>query len=676
MGHIILRNLMEAGFEGKLYAVNPGLDSVLGVTSYSLVEDVPDPLDLVVVAVPARFVPDVMESAGRAGVTHAIIISAGFREIGVEGAALEGRVREIALACGIRVVGPNCFGVINPYHSLNATFTSLYPAAGGIGFISQSGAVGSTLLDWSREVNAGFSAFVSVGNKMDLVEADLLPYLRDDPNTKVVGLYIEGITDGRRFMDEVTQTVRDKPVIALKSGRTTTGSRAASSHTGAISGEDDVYQAALEQMGAIRSSTLDDMFDLLQLFSVMPLPEGDGLAIVTNSGGLGVMAADACSDSGMRLARLDHSTVTRLRTILPEAASTFNPIDVLGDANVECLSHTIDIVLEDPNVHALVVLTAPVDMVDIDAFASTVAERAVTATKPMVAAFVGGKECQRARKVLYKARVPSYETPDRAVRALGAMAAYVRSRSMLEGTPLSASGDRELASRIIRKALAAGRHSLSEAEGKELLQAYGVAVPQEAVARSVEEAMSIAERIGYPVAMKIASPDIQHKTDIGGVALDVLDRRGLEACYGNILSRARRNAPGARIDGISIQSMARGREVLISAIRDPQFGVVLSFGMGGIFVEVLKDVTRRVVPLTEKDVNEMIRSIRSYPLLAGARGRRPADLVCLKELMATVAVMAVENPELMELEVNPVMVGEEGQGCIAVDALVTLRGDM
>ncbi len=675
VGHIVVKNLLESGYEGRIYPVNPKSEEILGIKCYPSLLDIPDEVQAAVICVPNTAVPKVMEQCGEKKVKAAIIITAGFKEIGKEGAELERQVGQIAKRNGIRVLGPNCLGIINTQKKMNATFTKNYPKEGSIGISSQSGAICSTLLDWASEINVGFSKFISVGNKVDMEEADILRYLRDDPHTRVIGMYIEGMAHGNQFMEEAEATSRIKPIIALKAGRTASGAKAASSHTGAISSSDKVYDAAMGQTGVIRVHNLEELFDLLLVFSNMPLPaQGGGVAIVTNAGGLGVMAADACGDYGLRMANFHNETVEKLRSYLPEEANFYNPVDVIGDAKADRYEFAMQTVMDDPGVVAVLVLLAPTDLVDIPGVAKMVASYAGKATMPIVTCFVGGEDAREGIDILRHAGIPNYESPDRAVRALSAMVEYesTRERNLAEIFS-TVRGDKFRVERILKKARTEGRVSLSESEGKEILRAYGVPVPREAFADNEDKAVAMANKIGYPVVMKVESPDIAHKTDVGGVAINLTSDEEVRKQFTLMMARVRERVPRARVDGVSIQQMKSGREVIVGMVRDDQFGPVITFGLGGIFVEVLKDVSQRIVPLSDVDVWEMISSIKAYPILTGARGKKPADIPALREVIVRVAQIAVDNPSITELEINPVIVGDLEQGVSAVDALVIIR---
>ncbi|HNX48266.1 MAG TPA: acetate--CoA ligase [Methanomassiliicoccales archaeon] len=676
VGNIILGNIIESGFQGPLYPINPRYPEIMGLKCYPRVIDVPGPVEMAVVVVPAKFVLQVMEECGQKGVRAAVVISAGFKEVGLEGAKLERQLGEIAHRYGMRVVGPNCLGLVNTHHHLNATFAQEAPREGNIAISSQSGAICVVVLDWAANINIGFSKFISVGNKLDVDEGHLLEYLRDDQHTKVIGMYIEGTDRGREFLKQAELTTRVKPVIALKAGRTSSGAKAASSHTGAMSGSDKVYDAAMRQAGVVRVKNIEELFDLLQAFSTMPLPEGEGVAIVTNAGGLGVMAADACSDNGLTLATFEAATIERLKQGLPPAASLYNPIDVVGDADAARYDHAIRTVMDDPNVACVVALLAPTDLVDISSVARTLTAFAGSSPKPIVTSFVGGKEMMAPIDMLKAAGVPNYPSPERGIRALAAMVEHRRSLDRKEShavRPMDA--DHEAVREVISSVRSEGRLQLSEGEGKRILKAYGIATPQEGIAHDLASAQKLARDIGYPVVMKVESPDIAHKTDVGGVVLNIDDDQELERSYQVMLSKVREKLPNAKVTGVSIQKMVKGREVIVGMVRDDQFGPVITFGLGGIFVEILRDVTQGIAPLDRDDVERMVRSIRAYPMLAGARGKRPGDIPALVEIILKISQMAMEVPDLEELEMNPVMVGDEGTGVIAVDALVTIKGE-
>jgi acetyl coenzyme A synthetase (ADP forming)-like protein len=675
IGHIVLKNLINSGFSGKLVPINPKAIEILGLKCYGSILDVPEKVDLAVICVPSEHVPKMVDNCGKKGVRAVIIITAGFKEMGKEGAELEREVAEIRQRYDMRILGPNCLGVINTHAKMNATFTKNYPRSGSIAITSQSGAICSTLLDWSSEVKVGFSKFISVGNKVDIDEADLLEYLREDPYTKVIGLYIEGTERGIDFMKQASLTSMSKPIIVLKSGRTSSGAKAASSHTGALSGSDKVYEAALSQSGTIRVTSLEELFDLLLIFSSIPPITSGGVAIVTNAGGLGVLAADSCGDYGLNMVTFAPETIQKLKSNLPEEANLYNPVDVIGDADAARYEFAIRTVMDDPNVSSVLVLLAPTDRVDIASVANLLAGFADRPIKPIVATFVGGVDAMKGVHILRQAGVPHYESPDRSVRALSAMVEYQKSlHAKAKSQTVPVQGDKARVLALLDQIRAEGRLSLSESEGKQILKAYGIPVPFEGVAKTEEEAVQLADRIGYPVVLKIESRDISHKTDVGGVVVGVASAEEVRKQYPLLLSRVSSRAPRSRIEGVSVQQMLSGREVIIGMVRDDSFGPVITFGLGGIFVEVLKDVAQKIAPLSDEDINDMIRSIKAYPILTGARGKQPADIAALKDVINRLAQIAQDFPEISELEINPVIAMDEGQGVNAVDALVTIKG--
>ena len=671
IGNMVLRNLIASGYSGTIYAVNSKGGEALGYTFFKSILEIKDKVDMAVITIPSTAVPAAMEELGKKCVPAAVIISAGFKETGAEGTELELRVGRIAKNYGIRVLGPNCLGLLNTANNMNASFTATYPSNGNIALTSQSGAVCSAMLDWAREYDVGFSKFLSMGNKLDIDEADLLQYLADDDDTSVIGMYIEGMNRGREFMKEALKTSKKKPIIVLKSGRTDSGAKAASSHTGAMSGSDSVYDADLRQSGTIRAQNLEEMTDYLQVFSSMPVPDGKNIAIVTNAGGMGVMAADAVSDYRLSLAKLSKETIDKLHEQLPKAAGVYNPVDILGDAPADRFTAALNTVLGDPSVNMLMIMMAPTDTIDIPSAAEAVSKFR-DAKIPIVAAMVGGEEISKGSLILRNAGIPIYPSPERAVRALGAMAAYLDIKSSaVENCPDEFIINRDDVQGIINAASAEGRTSLTESEGKSILQAYGIKIPKKELASSADEAVMVAASIGYPVVMKISSPDIAHKTDVGGVSLNLQNEQETREAYTLMMERIKTAVPDARIDGVLIEEMFDGRELIVGMVRDKQFGPVITFGLGGIFVEIMKDVSRGVVPITVEMADRMIKSIKSYPILAGARGKKSADIAALKSLILKISQLSVDFPEISELEMNPVMAGEVG--CCAVDALVVIR---
>ena len=672
IGGMILRNIIDSGFTGRIYPINIKGGTISGlkaIESIDLLDEVPE---LVIMALRSDLVLDEMEKIGRKGVKAVIVITAGFKEESSEGRELEKRLEDVSKRYGIRVVGPNCFGLMNTHQRLNSTFSSLFPPSGGISLCSQSGAVGATLLDWSLYTNNGISKFISLGNKMDIDEADVIEYLGKDEDTKVIGIYSEGITDGGRFIEAVLKS--EKPIVVLKSGRSTAGSMAASSHTGALSGSDSVYDLVFERLNIIRVKDLEEMFDAMAVIAASRPMLKDGVAVVTNAGGLGVMAADACSDNpSVSLATLSPSTEEKVRASIPSVASTHNPVDVRGDATNEMIIDALRIAAEDDNVGGAAVLSSPLDATDLDSIATAISKMKGDLKIPITVAFAGGKICESAVSILRRNGIPAYPSPDRAIRALSFLRKVQKGRVKEENTILPETSGRWRVMELLDIAKKEFRSSLSEEEGKSILAAYGIPVPQETLATNPRHAVSAADSIGYPVVMKIMSPDIHHKTDVGGVAVNIKNAEEVREAYESLLVRCRTAVPDAKIDGVSIQKMVSGQEVILSMIRDDQFGPVLAFGLGGIYVEIIGEISRLLIPVSDDELDRMIMSTKAYRMLSGARGRPPADIDSLKDIMRKMMKIALENPEIYELEINPVMVGKKNEGSWAVDALTTIR---
>jgi acetyltransferase len=670
VGHAILKNLLDAKFKGEIIPINPHTDEILGLTAYPTIRKV----DLAIIVVPARIVPSVLEDSGRVGVKAAIIISAGFRESGAHGALLEAQIRGISKRYNIRVIGPNCLGVISTAVNVNASFASEYPSKGGISLISQSGAICTAFLDWAASERLGFDKFVSVGNKADVSEAELVEYIARDPSTRVVSLYVEGIDNGRDFVNVAKEASRMTPLIALKAGRTDSGARAASSHTGALAGSDAVYDAAFRQAGIIRVHSIDEFFEAAKAFSRCPIPKSPGAAIVTNAGGLGVLASDASAEFGVPLANFTKDTIEALENALPEESNIYNPIDILGDANPQRYVDTLKIVLADQNVGLVVVLLSPQAMTEPDETANLLVELSSQTTKPMMTSFVGGRELSQSRERLRQSETADFPSPENAVRAASHLIKFreIATSERPELPPSIGVGQRPNALRRIQQVQAEGRTSLTEEEGKDILRAYGIKTPSERLVASRHKVVEAARAIGYPVALKVNSPDIFHKTDVGGVITGINTDKAAKNAFDQIYANINRRMPKARIEGVTVQKMVHGEEVIVGVTRDPQFGPFATFGLGGLYVEVLKDVSHRLSPMTLDDAKQMITEIKSYPILLGARGRKAVDIDTIASIILCVSRISQDFPEIQEIEINPLVVQEEG--CVAVDALVVING--
>ena len=673
LGHGVLSNLIEHGYPGQVYPINPKADEILGLKCYPSVLDVPGPIDLAVVVIPNKYVAAALEECGQKGVKGVIIISAGFREAGLEGVRMEREVVAIAKRHGMRLIGPNCLGVIDTICPLDASFAAGMPPQGKIAFMSQSGALCTAILDWALAAEIGFSRFVSLGNKADVSEVDLLAAWEDDPHSKVILTYIEGLSEGRKFMKIARRVTRRTPVIAVKSGSTDAGSRAVSSHTGSLAGSARAYESAFRQSGVLKAESIQHLFDYSLAFAYQPVLQGGRIAIVTNAGGPGVMATDALEREGLSLASLSRETIDVLRDNLPAAASIYNPIDVLGDAPTDRYALALEAALKDEGVNGVIVILTPQVMTKIEETAEAVGRIAAGCDKPILGCFMGQARVGPGIKVLNEYKVPNYPFPERAVGALKAMLDYRRwlERPSLEIEEFDV--DQERVRRIFDQVRADGRQTIGDAEARDILEAYGIRIPASKLATSADEAVEIAEGIGYPLVMKIASPDILHKTDIGGVKLDLANATDVRDAFDLLVYRATRYMPDAEIWGCLVQEMVRGgKEVIVGMNCDPQFGPLMMFGLGGIYVEALKDVAFRIAPFSRQEAQEMIAEIRAYSLLKGVRGERPSDTEAIVDTLLRLSQLVTDFPEIMEMDINPLIVFEAGRGVVGVDMRLVL----
>lgn len=667
LGNIVINNIIHYGYKGKVFPVNPSLTEVEGLKSYPGVTAIPDKVDMAVVVVPSRVVPGVMREMGEKGIKQAVIITAGFKETGLAGFKMENEVTEIARSYGIRFLGPNCFGFIDTSISLNATFASGMAKKGNISFLSQSGALAQAMLDWTQVNGVGFSKFVTLGNKADINESDLIESWKDDPSTSVVIAYLEGVVEGPRFRKAAIELTRTKPFILIKAGSTGAGSRAASSHTGTLAGFDAAYSAIFKQTGILRADSVEELIDFALAFADQPIIKGERIAIVTNAGGPGIMASDASEKAGLKLAQFTKDTVDKLRSSLPPTANIYNPVDVVGDAGADRYRVALDTVLKDPNVDGALVLLTPQASTEVKKTAEVVTGAAGSTGKPILTSFMGGPAVTGGIELLTENNIPNYPFPERAIESYRAM---VRYRGWLEKKPEPVRKfkvDREKARAVLDQAIREKRRALSDLEASRIIGAYGIPLPAAKLARSAEEAAAFAGEIGFPVVMKIASPDILHKSDVGGVKVNITTPEAARNAYVEIVDSATRLMPEAQITGVDVQELIRGREVILGMNCDATFGPLLLFGLGGIYVEVLKDVTFRVAPITAADAGEMIREIRSYPLLTGVRGERPADIPAVIDALLRLSQLVTELKEITELDINPLMVREMGKGAVAID---------
>lgn len=674
VGHDILDNIVASGFPGPCYPVNPKAQYIHDLKCYPSVLDIEGQVDLAIIAVPNKIVPEIVEQCGQKGVRNAIIISAGFKEAGIEGLHLEKQVLKWAEKYGMRILGPNCLGLINTKCPLNASFAKEMPAVGDISFISQSGALCTAILDYAKADQIGFAKFVSLGNKADITETDLLEDWLEDEDAAVVALYVEGVKEGKEFMDASYQLSLKKPIVAIKSGTTDSGARAVSSHTGTLAGSERAYEAAFRQSGIVQARSVQDLFDFSIAFSYQALPQGQRVAIITNAGGPGIMATDACEKGGIPLANFSRKTVERLREFLPPAANVYNPVDVLGDALADRYRRATEVVLADDNVDALILILTPQAMTEITATAEALAEATRGISKTVLSCFMGKADVDKGIKILNQNKIPNYYFPERAAESLKVMIQYAQFLKEEKRQYQKFDVDKARVKQIFEDAIRLGRRNLPEADAREVLAAYVIRIPKSRLVRGTGEAKRAAQEIGFPVVLKIASPNILHKSDVGGIKVGIESEKELERAYREILWNANRFMPEATIWGVLVQEMVPyDREVIVGVNRDPQFGPLVMFGLGGIYVEVLKDVSFRVAPLTERDAQDMIQEIRSFPLLSGVRGQPRADLASLKEILLRVSQLVTEFPQINEMDINPIKVGGAGEGAVAVDARITLE---
>jgi acetyl coenzyme A synthetase (ADP forming)-like protein len=699
LGFGLLRNLADAeqGYPGPIYPVNPKVSGeILGLQCYPTIDAVPDPVELAVLIIPAAAVPAAMEACGRRGVKAAVVISGGFRETGSEGAAREREVVKIAQHYGMRMMGPNGIGVIDTCTPLNTTFVKGMPPRGHIAFLSQSGALCGGVIDWTMGRGIGFSRLLSVGNEADVNETDVIPFLAADDSSRVIALYLEDVKGGPAFVDALREAVTRKPVLVLKAGRTASGQAATASHTGALAGAHAAFRAACLQTGVFEAEGIEELFNGALALAYQPLPAGDRVAILTNSGGPAALAADAFEAAGLRLARVGPETQELLRKSVHREVQVLGPVDLLGGADEHHYRNAADAVLADPAVDGVLAVLVPQVLVDPAAVVRALAAAAaaqIGARKPLLLCLMGEASLKEAQRAAHAAEVPAYTFPEDAVAAFKVLWRRARwleresagadpyphlrwGRRRGLSTEQESGRAEERESRGAEQQESGGaplgeQRALEAAEARALLEAYGIATPLEGLAESSSETADLAQRIGFPVVLKLISPNILHKTDVGGVILGVQDEESAVAGYKTLLARAARADPGAEIRGVLVQKMITGgQEVIVGVKRDPTFGPLVMFGLGGVYVEALADVSFRLAPLTAADAWDMLKEVRSAKLLEGLRGNPPADRVALVDLIVSVGRLAAAHPEVAELDLNPVLVQPEGKGVVAIDVRV------
>jgi len=689
VGHDIFANILRGNYQGVLYPVNPGARSVLSVPAYPSIKAVPDDVDLAMIILPPKRALNAIEESIEKGVKGVVIVSAGFREVGDEGRKIEDRIVALCREAGVRLVGPNCLGVINPMDDvrLNASFSTRMPDPGQISFISQSGALCTAVLDFAADRDFGFSKFISIGNKADVDELDLLRYFHEDLDTRVIMIYLEELRRGPEFIEavkEITSGGRPTPVMVIKSGRTGAGAKAAASHTGALAGSEAVYESIFQQSGIIRVASIDELFDFASAFATKSetslgkvrrrIPTGNRVAIVTNAGGPGIVATDMTISSGLQLAKFSDETVEVLDSHLPDTANLNNPVDVIGDASQERYEHALAAVIRDEGVDGALVILTPQSMTNALGTAEAIVRVANRTHKPILCCFMGIIDVSPGVKYLQERGYPVFRFPEQAAKAFGALYKYSQWLNRQHLAQFDLTHDKERAGDIIRDRLEKDKTHLGELEGNAVLESYGFNVLPTKLAENRDEAADIAEEMGFPVVMKISSGQILHKSDAGGVKLKLADAEAVRDAFDEIVENARNFKSDAVIDGVLVQKMADpGDEVILGCTRYPVFGPLLMFGYGGVFVEVFQDVAFRLAPIKRNEARRMIRSIKGYKLFTGFRGRPEADVDILERLVVSLSDMVMDHPEISEMDINPLLLHEKGKGATVADCRIILK---
>ena len=675
VGYSILANIIKSGYEGEIFPVNPKAEETQDIPCFHDIASLPHAPDLALIVVPARFVPATASSLVEKGCRAAVVISAGFREIGIQGRRLEREVVDIAHKGGLRLLGPNCFGIMNTILPLNASFTRKMPPRGSIGVISQSGAVCTSLIDWARSESVGFSKMISLGNSADLVESDFLDALATDDQTNVISMYVEGVADGSRFFDSLREASNKKPVLLFKAGTTQAGAQAASSHTGALAGSESAYNAVCEQAPVLRAHSIEEFGQLSRVLATQPVPRGNRVAIITNAGGPGIIASDACERAGLSLSDISGHALQQLRKYMPAAGSTHNPVDLLGDADSMLYAITIETLLADPAVDALLVILTPQAMTEIYRTADEIIRLARNSDKTIMCSFMGAGSVDAPVSRLQKAGIPNIPYPDQAMLVLGRMYERQTHTKRPVSDAVRFKVDRDRVASLFVEYIERGVTQLDPEDCRVVLDAYGIPFAPLRLASDPEAAKKFGDEIGYPVVLKISSPQIVHKTDVGGVALDIKGPAQLVETYEDMVNRARRKVPGAEILGVTVQKMMpEGKELILGMAKDPQFGPLIMVGLGGIYVEAFKDIVFRLAPLTPWDAGQMLRELKAYTLLRGVRGEQPADVDAIENVLLRISRLAFDHSTLSEMDINPLMVYNAGDGCTCVDIRITIGG--
>jgi len=676
--HDILASILKADFNGIVFPVSPREKFISGIKAYQYVVDIEDPVDLAILVFPSSVCHMALEQCGQKGIKSAIIISAGFKEVGGEGIEREKQIKAIADKYNMSFIGPNCLGVINtdPSSRINASFARKMPEEGTIGFLSQSGALCTAVLDYAQAKHIGFSKFISFGNKADISEIDLLYYLKDDPKTKVILMYLEEVSDGIALMKAAQDIISTsgKPILVLKSGRTTEGASAAASHTGSLAGSDEICDAAFKQSGIIRCSNIEEMFNIAIAFAYQPPPKTNNIAIITNAGGPGVLTTDAAIHDGLKLAAFSDETTAILKKNLPKTANIKNPVDVIGDARADRYNIALTSAFNDPAVDAVFVILTPQSMTDIDLIAREVAKVSSHYKKPVYASFMGAADVQEGIDVLQRNKIPHYSLPESMSKAVATVYKFNQEKhDIVKKERIFNDLKPEIAKTILNNAIAENVGYLTEETALKVLEAYGLPVLESYLASTTDEAAQYAETIGFPVVMKVMSKDIVHKFDVGGVVLNIQTTSEAKTAYDTILKNVQTNQPEAKVKGVLVTKMvSSGEEVILGLKRDPSFNSVIMFGLGGIFVEIFKDVSFRIAPVDEISAKSMINEIKSSAILKGARGKAVSDIQSIVESIMRLSKLATDCPQIKELDINPLIVLEEGKGSYIADAKIML----
>jgi 4-hydroxybutyryl-CoA synthetase (ADP-forming) len=673
VGRAITSNIMN-GYKGIVYPISPTRETVFDQKAYKSVLDVPDSIDLAVVITKNTIVPVVLEECGKKKIKGAIVITAGFKEVDEEGKKLEQKLKDIATKYGVKVIGPNCLGVMNlePQTMMNSTFLKITPKSGKIALVSQSGAICAALVEDASAQGIGFSAVVSMGNKADMTEIDILKMLADHEQTKVIVMYLEDMGDGQEFLKVCKQITKNnkKPILVLKSGRSPEGAKAAMSHTGALMGSDEIYDAVIKQSGAIRVDTMEELFDYATAFSKQPLPTEGDLVIVSNAGGPAIISTDSCSKLGIKMAKIEEIR-PKIDAVIPPWGSSRNPVDIVGDADFNRFENVLNEVLAHKNVGSVISMCTPSATLDYDKLAEVIVKMSKKYKKTMLASLMGLDEGITNREILANGDVPYYTYAEGSIRALKAMLRFADWIKTPEGNIAKFDVDKEKASKVFDKVKEEGRTNLLEEEGLEILSAYGFPLPKSILAKTEDEAVEAANKIGYPTVMKITSPQIVHKSDAGGVKVNLSSDKEVRDAFKVIVDNAKKYDSKAEIKGVLIVEMVKGgKEMIIGSKLEPGFGPVVMLGMGGIYVEILKDVTFRLAPFTDQEANDMISSIKTKKLLEGVRGEKPSDVEKLSECIQRLSQLVTDFREIKELDMNPVLVMEEGEGCKILDVRI------